>query len=683
MKKIFRIMLGMAAALMATSCSDTSELPDAPVNPGEGGDGVYMSVTVQMPTASGGSRSETTNNGQSTDKTEDGKDYENKVSSIAVVLAKPDDNGFITWGHVDNPSASADNKLYNATAKISKTALGIYYKANTKASKEVNVFVFCNPTGELETKLKQAAYGDHWEDEICTATSETSSIWNKNSFLMNNQMVTSRELPKNLSDWKNYASEANPFKLSGSNNEANVDNSSNGRGPIKVERSVARFDFKDGSPTNDRKYNVVFAKKDNGEIDESEPFFAVELQRMALVNMAKEFYYLHRVSDDGTSTGWEICGNEHNVIPDKFTKANYVVGPKWDTFNIFSFGEVNGTNTFQFGNYFHYPYFNDDGSIDNTNTSDGDQWGTAIIEDILKKENDNYVSDDKVYDKSFHIWRYVTEHTLPAEQKQVNGISTGVVFKGKIIPTDKALSADEKKYPGIKKLAEAINAGLKGNSKEDPILYSFNGNLYLSFSSLYDAAIEAAVTFNEDETQVVSVNRTMSIYKAVFGNGGLGEAFKYPYESTSDITFNDPENKSLSQDCAFIKWKTWYDKRNTNEYDALIDEMRKAVTGAGITIYQSSNDAKYGTGYYCYYTYWNRHNDNGLPATMGPMEFGVVRNNVYKLSVTKISRLGHPRISANDPDPDKPDKPDESDNVYISVSCEVIPWVVRINEIEF
>ena len=35
---------------------------------------------------------------------------------------------------------------------------------------------------------------------------------------------------------------------------------------------------------------------------------------------------------------------------------------------------------------------------------------------------------------------------------------------------------------------------------------------------------------------------------------------------------------------------------------------------------------------------------------MAPMEFAVVRNNVYKLAVTNISRLGHPRISDNDPD---------------------------------
>ena len=68
---------------------------------------------------------------------------------------------------------------------------------------------------------------------------------------------------------------------------------------------------------------------------------------------------------------------------------------------------------------------------------------------------------------------------------------------------------------------------------------------------------------------------------------------------------------------------------------------------------------------------------------MGPMEFAVVRNNVYKLAVTKISRLGHPRISANDPDKPTPNTPDEKGDVYISVTCSALPWVVRENTIEF
>ncbi|WP_455636775.1 Mfa1 family fimbria major subunit [Parabacteroides sp.] len=43
----------------------------------------------------------------------------------------------------------------------------------------------------------------------------------------------------------------------------------------------------------------------------------------------------------------------------------------------------------------------------------------------------------------------------------------------------------------------------------------------------------------------------------------------------------------------------------------------------------------------CYYTYWIRHNGGTDGATTGlPMEFAIVRNNIYRLSVSQIASLG-------------------------------------------
>lgn len=108
-----------------------------------------------------------------------------------------------------------------------------------------------------------------------------------------------------------------------------------------------------------------------------------------------------------------------------------------------------------------------------------------------------------------------------------------------------------------------------------------------------------------------------------------------------------------------------------------------AVGQYGFTRYMPV-DGKYPMVYY----YWNRHNDNGDNSKMGTMEFCVVRNNVYKLAVTKINNFGHPvpGVDPNpdpDPDPVDPDDPDEETNVYFNVSVKVLPWVVRVNNIEF
>lgn len=105
------------------------------------------------------------------------------------------------------------------------------------------------------------------------------------------------------------------------------------------------------------------------------------------------------------------------------------------------------------------------------------------------------------------------------------------------------------------------------------------------------------------------------------------------------------------------------------------------LAAAGFTGFSADNDGNY----YTYYYYWNRHNDNGNNTAMGKMEFAVVRNNVYKLCVDEIGKYGHPTPGGDDPDPDKPtpEDPDEEGEYYFKVTAKVLPWVVRVNHIEF
>lgn len=102
---------------------------------------------------------------------------------------------------------------------------------------------------------------------------------------------------------------------------------------------------------------------------------------------------------------------------------------------------------------------------------------------------------------------------------------------------------------------------------------------------------------------------------------------------------------------------------------------------AGFTGYSAAENGKY----YTYYYYWNRHNDNLNNKVMDNMEFAVVRNNVYKLCVDNIAKFGHPTPGGTDPDPDPvdPTDPDEDLNYYFTVTVKVLPWVVRVNHIEF
>ena len=395
---------------------------------------------------------------------------------------------------------------------------------------------------------------------LTSATDET--IWSitdgdnntKNGhFLMTNADNNyKRTLPANLD---NYKVESNPFDLE----------------TIKVERAAARFDYK--SSVANETYTLM--EDENGD-----PEITITLTDMALVNLSKEFYYLRRVSADGTSTSATIGGTE--------TNTNYVVDTDYEW--------KSGSTITDYSGHFFYVYNQNSASADYTWTS---------ISSLTNNDDDNNNSWNTDGTKGdYKIWRYATENTIPAQaSNQKKGITTGVVFKGE-----------------IKGVSERMQTLLNGTNT----VYVFDNILWGTWDNVKTAA--------EDKKE--SDNTTLA-------NPLLAAAYK---EATKGGDYTDA----------------------------------KAVA-AGFTIFKPNADQKYEVLYY----YWNRHNDNNNNGFMGPMEFAVVRNNVYKLSVTEVHKFGHPTNPGDDPDPENPEDPDEEDDVYFKVAVEVLPWVVRINDIEF
>ena len=118
------------------------------------------------------------------------------------------------------------------------------------------------------------------------------------------------------------------------------------------------------------------------------------------------------------------------------------------------------------------------------------------------------------------------------------------------------------------------------------------------------------------------------------------------------------------------------------------DITKTNLEKAGVTAYKWDPTLEGGGGYPVYYVYYNRHNDNN-DGTTGPMEFAVVRNNVYKLSINGVKLFGHPEDpqihipTLADPNPEKPEDDIETDHIYMDVTANVLPWTVRTNVIEF
>lgn len=113
----------------------------------------------------------------------------------------------------------------------------------------------------------------------------------------------------------------------------------------------------------------------------------------------------------------------------------------------------------------------------------------------------------------------------------------------------------------------------------------------------------------------------------------------------------------------FVDWdelKTEYDKAGPDQLNATDDYTFDALKVKGIVRY---------TDGICYYRAAIKH-DAKTSGELQPMEFAVVRNNVYKLKVNSVSGLGEPFV------PTTPE-PDRKDDANLNLEVNVLPWTVR------
>lgn len=265
-----------------------------------------------------------------------------------------------------------------------------------------------------------------------------------------------------------------------------------------------------------------------------------------------------------------------------------------------------------------------------TTTYDYSTLNFTSINTIKRQEEDNTytypTTQNPANEGTYHIWRYAMENTNfgIGDNDQIHGNTTGLVFRAKMTGT---------KFDGTSRV------------------YAY-GNVILGNA-------------NDLKTYATST-------KSDKDDAGVYEVVK--------IAYNDAVNKAKA------KWAEDNQEQAAQgeEWDGenngtLADLDQYLVKDNHFTIYEP--DAQ--QNYYCYYTYWNRHNDNGKNTEIGQMEFATVRNNVYKILVNTVVRLGHPGKPDDDPDPDDPGTPDEKDSFYCSIICKVLPWEVRMNSLDF
>lgn len=569
MKFKYLLALPLVAALTACSSDEPAPTPD---------DGAempfYTTMAITSPTTG---RYEVTSPvvGE-----EHGQESENNVSSVKVILTtRSGKEGSYTYTKlVESVNVTP---LENTTYTVMFDAKELV--ANTdleKAGMDVYAFVVCN----------DGSFTDFDINKTFTGSAPDKYDANQTPIRMTSAPYAAK-LPK-VSELLKHDTEAKAYDLTAQANGAS--------GPIKVERTVARFDFKsNGEGENANKFTIKQGSTVRGY---------VKITDMALINENNEAYYFGRTNNDGkatTTTGvtHQLLASITNIGVSDVASLLYVVNPK-DLDNR---------------------VFNNPLSSDGVKTDlDLSKLSFTSIATLTQDDNHTTWDKDESTDKAgYKIWRYCNENAIPASSttskvndNQKNGVTTGIVFKGEILNGD-----GDNAIPGYETATE---------------LYRYRQIMYGDFSALYAAAYSTGEKANPD----------------------LQAAFKKTWVTSETGTYIVKK-----ADGSEVKY-------------ALIDGQTRG--GNGFTVYKRDAEGKFPV----YYYYWNRHDDNGQSNVMEAMEFSVVRNNVYKLFISSINMFG---CSGTDDDPDEPDpdNPDETEHMFIKVDVMVMPWTVRLNNIEF
>lgn len=204
----------------------------------------------------------------------------------------------------------------------------------------------------------------------------------------------------------------------------------------------------------------------------------------------------------------------------------------------------------------------------------------------------------------------------------------------------------------------------------------------------------------QDVTQVGTATQHTS------GLAGIGYKLGYCFENSVE---QDMQKHGLTTGIAFVA-TMWEDQSCTstpleklyrysgnvfesirqivNAYAGNVDQKIKDLADKEDvgTLFNNSDDLvdmqemgidRYEGNICYYYSTEIKHFDNGNDTSKGIMEFAIMRNNIYSLSITGINDIGDPFI---DPTP-SPDN--ESEMAAMRIQAKIMPWIVRYNDIEF
>lgn len=315
----------------------------------------------------------------------------------------------------------------------------------------------------------------------------------------------------------------------------------------------------------------------------------VEITGAALVNnLTAGSYMLKRVAStvDGVPT---YLGNE---TPDAGVQTNYVLDPwtagKTSANNSFTIGgEANKTAKDLYGEWF--------GNI----SQDPNHWAAYV-----QPGTEMTVGTEK--------WQrigYTLENTTAAEEAGKR-YSTGVVFKAKFNPQGVANYTEGETF---------FAYGTKIYASMEDMMAGFYGSKFDDLDNITSCATWGDV--KQFITSTLLTNDPSGYNKYL---EGLAEG-KDDSETVSDASSLTWSNY-MKNECGYSK-----DENGKVVLDQNDKVTRIALQPYGTRTYEDAT---------CYYTWWVRHSNDNDDTKKGIMEYAIVRNNIYKLTVNSVYSLG-------------------------------------------
>lgn len=638
-KKNFYGLWVAALLMMAGGCSEELDGGDDINDRGDGkGEEAYVAVTISSPTTKALTKAKP-NGGENGDGFNEGTQDERKIHDVTVILYGDNNGGSLNsvtdWNQtvtaekkivavgyhkLDNPEIAhpGGNNHSSVTVKIKSLI------PNSLIDKEFGLICVAN-IGEQLQKAISGESGKKIEtvgqlgDYLVGSKIEDITGDAKDRFVMSTHTMSIDGLG------------TSKVSISTGNNETNPAVTT-----AFIERLAAKIEVK--KTGGDDGYTITdTGKEDGNEIGK------VFLKNFTIVNQLQAgTYLLKRVTGimDELNTSNDndtYIGDETSTPTPSGLATNFVIDPwtrgKTGSFNMITRAQDEYNTTAGETDY-EILYKN---SFTNQKVQDASD---KLYGDFFK-DNGNYhsiVNAEPVY----------TMENTTSKANQQNGYSTGAIFEGVYVPKEWYVVEPGGDY----KLSDKpISNDKYDDGTAIATFYVYNTNIYNSlwavFADWFEDSVREILGDGETEGEVYKK------YMGLFDNGTFDAA-------------TDQKLKGIEESDPTGYLKATLDKNlKFSEYEENLSEIGADLYENGISAYPDGKN---------YYKYWIRHSNNNDPDVMGVMEFAIVRNNIYNLTVTKVSGMGESPFKPTDPE-----NPDEGQDHYISVEIYVKDWVVREN----